>query len=278
MISCARQIVVFKIRLKGKVAVVTGVARPHAMGYAIAKVLATEGAVLAITDVSEQVHERAKEMQLSGYELAAYRVDLTNSKETNEMVKKVLERFGKVDILVNVAGGVPWGSKPRLFVDMTEEEWDKVIGINLKTTFNCIKAVLPSMIKQKSGKIVNISSVTGPVVANPGLTHYAAAKAGVTGLTKSLATEVGKYGINVNAILPGSVDTRFYEMSAGAHDMRGQMHELEVKIPLKRIGEPEEVGDLVLFLASDESRYITGQMIVIDGGAQLEHRTSLVSP
>ena len=258
------------MRLKDKVAVVTGVARPPGMGYAIAKVLAREGTLLAITDISDQVYERAKEMEASGYKVAAYRIDLTESKEVNEMVKKVLKQFGRIDILVNVAGSIPWGTIPNLLVDMKEEEWDKIIDINLKTTFNCIKAVLPSMIKQKSGKIINISSVTGPVVAYPRWTHYAAAKAGVTGLTRALACEVGEYGINVNAICPGTINTRLEEVFPTPEGIELRNRELE--IPLKRMGKPEEIADLVLFLASDESSYITGQMIIIDGGASIQER------
>jgi len=255
------------MRLKDKVAIVTGCARAQGMGCAIAKVLAREGAVLAITDISDQVYERAKELQASGYKVVAYRVDLTKLKEVNEMVKKVLGQFGRVDILVNVAGSIPWGTVPSRVVDMTEEEWDKVIAMNLKTTFNCIRAVLPSMINQKNGKIVNISSVTGPMVSTPHLAHYAAAKAGVTGLTRALANEVGEYGINVNAILPGSIDTRLDEV----FPFLGEESK-KLEIPLGRPGKPEEVADLVLFLASDESRYITGQMIVIDGGAFIMER------
>lgn len=254
------------MRLKDKVAIVTGCARTHGMGYAIAKALAREGAVLAITDISDQVYERAKEMQASGYKVFAYRTDLTKLKEVSEMVEEVLEQLGKVDILVNVAGSIPWGTVPSLLVDMTEEEWDKVIAINLKTTFNCTRAVLPSMIKQRSGKIVNISSVTGPIVSTPHLAHYAAAKAGVTGLTRALANEVGEYGINVNAILPGSIDTKLSEVFPFLTESK------KLEIPLERPGKPEEVADLVLFLASDESRYITGQMIVIDGGAFIVER------
>jgi len=254
------------MRLKDKVAIVTGCARTHGMGYAIAKVLAREGAVLAVTDISDQVYERAKEMQASGYKVVAYKADLIKLKEVEEMAKKVLEKFGRIDILVNVAGSVPWGTVPSLFVDMTEEEWDTVININLKTTFNCIKAVLPTMIKQRGGKIINISSVTGPMVATPHLAHYAAAKAGVAGLTRALANEVGEYGINVNAVLPGSIDTKLNEVFPFLEE------EKTLEIPLGRPGKPEEVGDLVLFLASDESRYITGQMLVIDGGAFIVER------
>jgi len=254
------------MRLKDRVAVVTGCARAHGMGYAIARVLAREGAVLAVTDISDQVYARAKEMQASGYGVVADRADLTKSKKVNQIVKKVLAQFGRVDILVNVAGTIPWGTVPSLLVDMTEEEWDKVIDMNLKTTFNCTKAVLPGMIKQRSGKIINISSVTGPMVSTPHLAHYAAAKAGVTGLTRALANEVGEYGINVNAVLPGSVNTRLDEVFPYLKESK------KLEIPLGRPGKPEEVADLVLFLASDESRYITGQAIVIDGGAFIVER------
>lgn len=256
-------------RVKDKVALVTGVAGPKGMGYAIAKTLAREGAVLAVADISDEVYNRAKEMQVSGYKVVPFKVDLTKSKEVNQMVDKVLEQFGRVDILVNVAGIGPRRRTPRgpetdisafkLFVDMTEKEWDSQIAINLKTNFNCTKAVFPGMIKQRYGKIINISSTSGNVATEAGTSAYSAAKAGVAGLTMALALEAAQYGINVNAIAPGWTDTgREIEREAGKTS------------PMKRAGTPQEIANLVLFLASDESTYLTGQLIVNDGGNTIQ--------
>jgi 3-oxoacyl-[acyl-carrier protein] reductase len=245
-------------RVEGKVALVTGVAGPKGIGYATAKKLASEGAILAVTDISAEVYDRAKEIQSLGYKAVRFKVDCSKSQEVKQMAEKVLQQFGRIDILVNVAGAAPRGEAMvfKRFVDVTEEEWDRDIANNLKTTFNCTKAVLPSMIKQRYGKIVNISSVTGPIVSNPSTAAYSAAKGGVLGLTRALALDVAEYGITVNAIGPGWIAT-------------GRAEEIEDRldptIPLKRCGKPEEVADLVLFLASEESCYITGHMIVIDG-------------
>lgn len=248
-----------KRRLENKVAFVTGVAGPRGIGYATAKVLAREGAILAVVDISDEVNSRAKEMQDLGYKVVPFRANLTELKEVNRVVKKVLEQCGRIDILVNVVGLAPRGESEIIknLVDLTEEEWDRSIDINLKTQFNCIRAVLPGMMKQKYGKIVNISSTTGPLVANPGEAPYSAAKAGVLGLTRALALETAKLGITVNAVGPGWIDTDSLterERAAGREAAVG------------RPGKPEEVANLVLFLASDESSYITGQLIVVDGG------------
>jgi len=253
------------LRLKDKTGIVTGVAGLKGIGYATARILAAEGAVLAVADISDEVYERAEEMQASGYKVAPFKVDLTRSEEVKQMAEAVLEQFGRVDILVNVAGIAPRGAKfnfPK-FVDLTEEEWDRQIAVNLKTTFNCIKAVLPNMIKRKYGKIVNISSVTGPLVSNPLMSAYSAAKGAVSGLTKALALEVAEHGITVNDIGPGWIYTG-REMNKVAGESS----------PMKRAGKPEEVGKLVLFLASDESSYLTGHMIVIDGGNILQENKS----
>jgi 3-oxoacyl-[acyl-carrier protein] reductase len=253
------------MRLNGKIALVTGVAGPRGIGYASARRLAEEGAFLAIADISKEVHQRAKELEKVTSQILSFDVDLTRLSDVQRMVGSVVERYGRVDILANIAGLAPRGSAPTVtekhFVDLTEEEWASQIAINLTTTFNCIKAVLPIMINQRYGKIVNMSSVTGTRVAIPGDSAYATAKGGVSGLTKTLALEVGGYGITVNAIAPGWIHT-------------GSSPESEVKAglstPMKRPGRPEEVANLVLFLASDESSYLTGHDIIIDGGNILQ--------
>jgi 3-oxoacyl-[acyl-carrier protein] reductase len=258
--------------LKGKVAVVTGVANPKGIAYGSAKVLGREGAKLAIVDVSDMVFERAMELKEVGYKVSAFRADLTNSSEVSEFVKKVLVEYGKIDILVNVAGGGrPFmeerqGSWVKDFTVLTEEDYDYVVDINLKTTFHSIKAVLPGMLKQRYGKIVNIASVTGPLVCEPTGSGYTTAKAAICGLTKTLALEVAAYDITVNAILPGWVYTGLG--GAGEHGEPGTVKRkaFNASIPMKYLGRAEQAGDLVRFLVSDESEYITGLEVVFDGG------------
>lgn len=254
------------MKLKDKIAIVTGASR--GIGRGIANVLAREGAIVVLISHSDKVYEAAKEIQAAGYKAVALKADVTNFNEAKHVVDKVLEQFGRVDILVNNAGIYPYG----LLIDMTEDLWDKVLATNLKSVFNFTKAVLPTMIKQRSGKIINMSSVTGPMVSQPGLTAYSASKGGVSGFTRALALEVARYGINVNAVCPGWVDTpgiREEDMrrfGVSAEDEQKRIERMSKSIPIGRLAEPEEVGELVLFLASEESKYITGAEIVIDGG------------
>lgn len=251
-------------RVKGKIAVITGVAGPKGMGYAIAKKLGSEGAALAATDISTEVYERAEEMKALGYTVAPFQVDLIKLKDVTQMTEKILEKLGRIDILINVAGAAPRSEKrkprPKRFIDVTEEAWDKEIAINLKTTFNCTKAVYPSMMRQQYGRIVNISSTTGPIGSFQGAYAYSAAKSGILGFTRALALDGAEYGITVNAIAPGWFDTR---------DLDVRREDLESIIPLKRLGTSEEIANLVLFLASDESSYMTGHLIIIDGGLHI---------
>ncbi len=255
--------------MKDKVAIVTGVSHSRGIGYATAKAMGREGSSIVIADISDKVFECERNLQESGYKVMAFRVDLSRSEEVDQMVKVVLGKFGGVDILANIAGVQP--RVPNIqeserfsvpFVDLTEKDLKRALSSNLMTTFNCIKAVLPGMIEQRYGKIVNMSSVTGPLVSQPGLTAYAIAKAGVTGLTHTLALEVAEYGINVNQICPGSIDTGL------------ELDEIEREcaegIAMRRLGKPEEVANLVVFLASDEASYMTGHMVVIDGGNILQ--------
>ena len=250
------------MNVKGKVALITGVAGPAGIGFASAKRLGQEGAILAIADVSNEVDERARELRALGAQVTPFKLDITKLSEVTAMVESLLKERGRIDILANIAGLGPRGksfSLGKLFVDMTEEEWDNQIAVNLKTTFNCIKAVLPTMIRQRYGKIVNMSSVTGTNVSDPAAAAYSAAKAAISGLTKALALEVTGYGITVNAICPGWIDTgRELERKAG------------LASPMKRAGKPDEVANLVLFLASDESSYMSGHEIVVDGANTLQ--------
>lgn len=245
--------------LKEKVAFITGVASPNGMGFATAKALAEWGASLGILDISDRVFEREKELKEQGIAVKAYKADLQDREALMAAAADMAVTYGKVDILANVAGMAYFGTSEifKNVTDLNEEEWDFSIGINLKSTFNAIQAFLPGMIKQQYGKIVNVSSVTGPLVANPGESPYCAAKAAIVGLTRALALEVGKTGITVNAVAPGWIKTGAStesEIAGGQNTGMG------------RPGTPDEVARLIRFLSSDDSSYITGQVIVIDGG------------
>lgn len=245
--------------LQGKVAFITGVASPSGMGFAAAKVLAQWGASLGIIDISDRVFEREQDLKEMGFAVKAYKADLQDRPAVKAAAEDMLEVYGKVDILANVAGMAYFGTE-EIFKEvavLSEEEWDFSIGINLKSTFNTIQAFLPDMIKREYGKIINVSSVTGPLVANPGESPYCAAKAAIVGLTRALALEVGRKNITVNAVAPGWIQTGAStegELAGGENTGMG------------RPGTPEEVAKLIRFLASDDSSYITGQLIVIDGG------------
>jgi len=259
-------------RLNGKVAIVTGAAKGN--GEGAARVMAREGATVVLTDILGLVHETAKSIGGNGYKAASFKMDITKPAEVNSVVQKVLERFAKIDVLVNNAGVcqvVP-------LVDIKDEVRDNVFDINIKGTFTCTKAVLPSMIEHKYGKIVNLSSVTGPIVADPGMCAYAATKGAIWGLTRALAVEVARYGINVNAICPGAIKTDMMKQIAAQtnpDDPESVLEQLARGIPMGRLGAIEEVGHLVVFLASDESSYITGTCIVIDGGNTLPETGAL---
>ncbi len=245
--------------LEGKTAFVTGVASPNGMGFATAKALAEWGASLGILDISDRVFQREKDLKEMGITVKAYQVDLQDRAGIKAAAEDMIATYGKVDILANVAGMAYFGTEEifKNVTDLSEEEWDFSIGINLKSTFNTIQAFLPGMIERRYGKIVNVSSVTGPLVANPGESPYCAAKAAIVGLTRALALEVGKQNITVNAVAPGWIKTGAStesELAGGQNTGMG------------RPGTPEEVANLIRFLASDDSSYITGQVIVIDGG------------
>jgi 3-oxoacyl-[acyl-carrier protein] reductase len=241
--------------LEGKVALVTGAAR--GIGKAIALTLAGEGADIAVSDVNlEGAESAAEEIESWGRQTLVSRVDVSKIKEVNEMVDKILDKFGRVDILINNAGI----TADSLLIRMKEADWDKVIEINLKGAFNCLKAVAKPMMKARSGKIVNMASVIG-VIGNVGQANYAASKAGVIGLTKSSARELAPRGINVNAVAPGFIKTPMTERLAA--EVKEEMCK---RIPLNRFGAPEDVAKVVLFLVSDRAAYVTGQVINVDGG------------
>lgn len=250
-------------RLEGHVAMITGVAKMNSIGFATAQVFVTEGADLALVDISPKVHECAAALRESGRIVTSHTADLTKMEEVRAAVGEAEAAHGRLDVLVNNAGMVVYGEEEDFtaFQDLSEEQWDFDIAINLKTQFTVTRTVIPGMIERRHGHIVNISSVTGPVVANPEEVVYAAAKAGVLGLTRGLALDVAKYAITVNAVGPGWIDTG---STTEAERIAG------LNTPMGRAARPEEVGKLIAFLASDEASYITGQLIVIDGGNTIQ--------
>jgi len=242
--------------LEGKTAVVTGAAR--GIGSAIALKYASEGANIAVTDlvINELAESLIKELEAMGVRAKAYASDASKYGQTEEVVKQIIEDFGQIDILVNNAGI----TKDTLLMRMSEEQWDAVITVNLKSVFNFTKAIQPMMLKQRSGSIINMSSVVG-VSGNAGQSNYSASKAGMIGFTKSISKEVGSRGIRCNAIAPGFIET---EMTAKLPE---DVKKVWVQqIPLRRGGSPEDVANTALFLASDLSSYVTGQVIHVCGG------------
>ena len=252
-----------KGRVEGKVALITGVAKPDSIGFATAKVFAQEGAMLAIVDIADAVHDCAELLRGEGFTVSSHTADLTKMDQVKKAVEEALTCYGRIDVLVNNAGMVVFGQEEDFtaFQDLTEESWDFGIAINLKTQFNVTRSVVPHMIAQKYGRIVNVSSVTGPVVANPDEAAYCAAKAGVVGMTRGLALDVAKHGITVNAVGPGWIQTG---STADGEDVGG------LNTPMGRSAHPEEVGNLICFLGSDDASYITGQLVVIDGGNTIQ--------
>lgn len=256
-------------RLEDRVALVTGAAQ--GIGAGVSRVLAEQGATVILTDISETVEATAKELSEKGYKTEFRRMDVTDSDEVNRVVKDVLAGHGRIDILVNNAGIYPREN----LVEMPEEFLMRMFDINVFGIFRCTKAVLPSMMERRYGKIINMSSVTGPMVGSPagGQTAYASSKSAVHGFTVGLALEVAQYGINVNSIMPGYVHSPSAFATRGAtggRDAEEAMREFGLRIPMLRQGTPEDIGNVALFLASDESSYLTGTYIVVDGGNVLQ--------
>ncbi|MFD1735783.1 3-oxoacyl-[acyl-carrier-protein] reductase [Bacillus salitolerans] len=242
--------------IEGKVALVTGASR--GIGKAIALELASKGATVAINYAGSEAkaNEVVDEIKSMGQEAIAIQADVSSSEDVTNMIKTVVDTYGRLDILVNNAGI----TRDNLLMRMKEEEWDAVINTNLKGVFHCTKGVTRQMMKQRSGKIINIASIVG-VSGNPGQANYVAAKAGVIGLTKTTAKELASRNINVNVVAPGFITTDMTDELP--EDVKNEMLK---QIPLARFGEPTDIAKVVSFLASDDSKYMTGQTLHVDGG------------
>ena len=245
--------------LEGKVAVVTGAAR--GIGKAIAIQFAKEGANVAFTDlaIDENGKKTEEELNALGVKAKGYASNAANFEDTHKVIDQIMQDFGRIDILVNNAGI----TKDGLMMRMSEAQWDAVLNVNLKSAFNFIHAVTPIMARQRSGSIINMSSVVG-VSGNAGQCNYSASKAGMIGLAKSIAKEMGPRGIRANAIAPGFIETAM--TAALPEEIR---KEWELKIPLRRAGQTEDIANVATFLASDMSSYVTGQVIQVDGGMNM---------
>lgn len=249
------------MKLSGRVAIVTGAAQ--GIGEAIAKRLASEGAVVVVADINIETARRVAD-EIKGQERVAiaFKVDVANRVEVQDMVRTTMENFGAIHILVNNAGIV----RRAPFLELTEEAWDATMNVDLKGVFNCSQAVLRHMIEQRYGKIINISSIAGTGHGRPDLASYAVAKAGVIQLTKVTAREAGQHGINVNCIAPGFIATGLSYVGRTREETEISIEERKKLTVLGRAGTPEEVANLALFLACDDSSFIAGQVISIDGG------------
>jgi 2-hydroxycyclohexanecarboxyl-CoA dehydrogenase len=248
------------MKLDGRVAIVTGAAGD--IGRAISLRLAGEGVNVVLADINiERANRVASEVKALGRMSIVVGVDVSKSREANSMARTCLNYFGQIDILVNNAGGTARG-KASLFYESTEGVWDAVLGVNLKGVLNCFRAVITHMMERRKGKIVNLGSTAG-VVGDAGLADYSAAKGGVIAFTKALAKEVGSYGINVNCVSPGPIDTQGLALLP---QIREKAKNATI---LGRLGKPEEVANIVAFLVSDEADYIVGQNLLLCGGRSL---------
>ena len=256
------------MRLQGKTAIVTG--SGSGLGKAMIKRLAEEGAAVVVADTSEKaMNTVVSELTAAGHKAIGVKVDVTNRDQVRQLMATVATKLGRIDILVNNAGI----TRHRPFKTMNDEDWDLVLGVDLKGVFNCVQAVADTMIKQGYGKIVNISSNSGnggsphATAGSPaGNANYAAAKAGVIQLTKTLSAELGPHGINVNAIAPGFILTPLTSTTRSPEEVKEHIEVRKQATVLRRTGTPEDVANAVLFLASDESSFISGQLICVDGG------------
>ena len=249
-------------RLEGKVALVTGASR--GIGRATALVFAGQGATVVVnySKSREQAHRLVDEIRKAGGQAIAVQADVARKAEVGAMVEETLRRFGKIDVLVNNAGIIHRAS----ILTLTGERLDEMIAVNVKGIIHCTQAVVPQMIERRSGKIVNIGSIASFGTTVGDTTPYAATKAAVIGLTKRLALELGPHGINVNAICPGFIQTEMATSGGSREESEARISDIAKKAMLGRVGEPEDIAYSVLFLASDEASFITGQVLTVDGG------------
>ncbi|HZH59470.1 MAG TPA: glucose 1-dehydrogenase [Metabacillus sp.] len=260
-------------KLDGRVALVTGAAM--GIGEGIASVMAKHGATVVLADVNEHVFVTTKHLEDKGYKVFGKLMDVVKLQQVKEVMDEILEQFGKIDILVNNAGMGTVG----LFNELTEDDINKTFDVNVRGVLNCSRAVIQNMASNHFGKIINIASVTGVKVSDPGFSVYGASKGAIMGFTKSLAVEVGKLGITVNAVLPGVIDTPMFNQGVKESFSKSRVEiveALEYGIPLNRMGTTEDIGEVVSFLASAEGSYVTGTSITVDGGGTLTECAGLL--
>ena len=250
--------------LADRVALVTGAGSPTGIGFATAKILGREGAAVALCSTTDRIHDRAAELHGGHMRAAGFVADLTDRAQVREMVDAVVEAFGRIDVLVNNAGMVHVGMDGQPgepFLELSDADWDLDLRLNLDTAYAVTRAAVPGMVQRGWGRVVMVSSVTGSVATNLGSAGYAAAKAGMDGLMRTVALEVGPTGVTVNSVAPGWIATGSQlpeEAAAGVHT------------PVGRSGTPEEVAEVIAFLASERASYVTGALIVVDGGNTIQ--------
>ncbi|MEE8299382.1 MAG: SDR family oxidoreductase [Thermodesulfobacteriota bacterium] len=248
------------MKLEDKVAIITGAG--SGIGRAIALAFANEGAVVVLADLNhDAVKETEKEIKESENKSITIKTDVTKGSDVDAMVTQTLEEFGRIDILVNNVG-IPGSQEATVLHSTPEEEWDRVVAVNLKSVYLCSKRVIPEMIKQGAGKIINLSSAAG-IVAFPGRAAYTATKGAVSLITKAMALDYSKYNINVNAICPGMVETPMTKWRLDNPELRKEVINW---IPMERIGVPDDITGAAVFLASSDSDYVSGHLLVVDGG------------
>jgi len=252
-----------QINFDDKICLITGAGSSTGIGFATAQIIGKLGGKVLLVATSERIHERVKELESMGIEAKGYIADLMDRKQVKNVIESVIKDFDKIDILVNNAGMAQVGAEEIFssFADMNDEDWDITIDRNLTLCYNVTHATLKYMIDRKYGRIVNVSSVTGPIVSNPGESAYSAAKAAVVGMSRAIAIEVAKDNIVINNVLPGWIATGSQtEQEAAA----------ALNTPIGRGARPEEVGQMIAFLASEQASYITGQSFIVDGGNTLQ--------
>jgi 3-oxoacyl-[acyl-carrier protein] reductase len=250
---------------QGRVALVTGAGSPTGIGFACARALGREGAAVAVAATTERIHERAAELRAEGIDAEGFVADLTDPEAASALVAAALERFGRLDVLVNNAGmvqtGHPEDLEGGLVAELDPDRFQRDLALNLGTAFNVSRAALPGMLERGYGRIVMVSSVTGPIATNPQNAGYAAAKAGMDGLMRTIALEAGRGGVTCNSVLPGWIATG---SQLDEEDVAGR------NTPIGRSGTPEEIAAAVVFLASEGASYVTGHAMVVDGGNTIQ--------